>query len=90
MKLNDWQERALKTFIQAFFGVLIPEIVWMLSNTEQIGSLSAAWAILAPVVCSALSAGISAVWNIIKSADAPVEPREAVTVQEVEDDGSDV
>lgn len=64
MKLKDWQIRAVKTFIQAFGGVLIPELVLLLSNNLP-DSLTAAKAILIPAICSALAAGISAVWNII-------------------------
>ena len=64
IKLKDWQIRALKTFVQAFGGVLVPELVIMLN-----GGLPADWnaarLTLIPIVCSALAAGISAVWNII-------------------------
>ena len=64
MKLKDWQIRAIKTFVQAFGGVLVPEIVMLLTNglPENWNTL---WAILCPVLCAALAAGISAVWNII-------------------------
>ena len=64
MKLKDWQIRALKTFVQAFGGVLVPEIVMLLTNglPENWNTL---WTILCPVLCAALAAGISAVWNII-------------------------
>ena len=64
MKLKDWQIRALKTFVQAFGGVLVPEIVMILTNGLP-ESWSALWAILCPVICAALAAGISAAWNII-------------------------
>ena len=30
--MKDWQERAIKTFIQAFGGVLIPELVMILNG----------------------------------------------------------
>jgi len=63
-KLKDWQIRALKTFVQAFGGVLVPEIVMILTNGLP-ESWSALWAILCPVICAALAAGISAAWNII-------------------------
>lgn len=61
--MKDWLIRALKTFVQAFFGVLIPEICIMLNGgfPETIG---AAWLVLSPVVAAALSCAISAVWNI--------------------------
>ena len=62
--MKDWMIRAIKTFIQAFFGVLIPEVCAMLNNGWP-ESWSKAWIILAPVVAAALSAAICAVWNII-------------------------
>lgn len=62
--MPDWTIRAIKTFVQSFFGVLIPEVCVMLNGgfPESIGVL---WQILAPVVAAALSAAICAVWNII-------------------------
>lgn len=64
MKLKDWQIRAIKTFIQAFGGVLVPEVVMVL-NGNMPENWTTAWAILAPVVCAALAAGISAAWNVV-------------------------
>ena len=61
--MKDWMIRALKTFAQAFFGVLIPELVLMLQHGWP-EDWSTAWSILAPVVSAALAAAISAVWNI--------------------------
>ena len=63
-KWKDWQIRALKTFAQAFGGVLVPEVVMILQGGLP-ETWSKLWAILAPVVCAALAAGISATWNII-------------------------
>ena len=60
--MKDWFERALKTFVQAFFGVLIPQTVTMLSGGFP--DASTAWKILSPFVAAALAAGISAVWNL--------------------------
>lgn len=60
--MKDWMVRAIKTFVQTFFGVLIPEVCAMLSGGFP-ESVSAAWRVLAPVVAAALSASISAVWN---------------------------
>ena len=62
--MKDWMVRAIKTFVQAFFGVLVPEVCVILQNgfPENWGS---AWAYLAPVVSAALAAAIAAVWNII-------------------------
>lgn len=65
MKIN-WKDigiRALKTFVQAFLGIVIPEIIVILNGGFV--SWSTAWAILAPFVASALAAGISAVWNSV-------------------------
>lgn len=64
IKLTDWQIRALKTFCQAFGGVLVPELV-MILNGGLPESWSAAKLVLIPIICSALAAGFSAVWNII-------------------------
>lgn len=64
-QLPDWLVRAIKTFIQAFGGILIPELVVILQNGGFPADWSKLWAILAPILCSALAAGISAVWNII-------------------------
>lgn len=62
--MKDWMIRAIKTFVQAFFGVLIPELCVMLSVGFP-EDIHAAWLVLSPVVAAALSAAISAVWNII-------------------------
>ena len=61
--MKDWMIRAIKTFVQAFFGVLVPEIVVVLQHGWP-ESWSALWGYLAPVVAAALAAAISAVWNI--------------------------
>ena len=62
--MKDWMIRAIKTFVQAFFGVLIPALCTMLNGGFP-SSWSKAWVVLAPVVAAALSAAISAVWNIM-------------------------
>ena len=61
--MKDWMVRAMKTAAQTFGGILIPELVTILSGgwPESWGVL---WACLAPVVSTALSATICAVWNI--------------------------
>lgn len=63
-KFPDWAVRALKTFVQSFFGTLIPALVTML-NGGWPESWGAAWVVLAPAISAALAAGISAAWNII-------------------------
>lgn len=62
--MKDWQIRALKTFAQAFGGILVPELVLVLNGGFP-EDWNAVWAVLAPIVCSALAAGISAMWNVI-------------------------
>ena len=64
MKLKDWQIRAIKTFVQAFGGVLVPELV-MILNSGMPENWSVFWTVLAPVICASLAAGISAAWNVI-------------------------
>ena len=59
----DWAIRAVKTFVQAFLGVLIPAVVGVLN-----GGLPVDWGgvkiTIASALMAALAAGISAVWNI--------------------------
>ena len=62
--MSDWAIRALKTFVQAFFGVYIPAVCALLSGGWP-ESLSAAWALLAPAAAAGLSAAIRAVWNLV-------------------------
>lgn len=62
--MKDWMIRAIKTFVQAFFGVLVPELVAILQHGWP-ESWASVWAYLAPVVAAALAAAIAAVWNII-------------------------
>lgn len=62
--MPDWLIRSLKTFVQTFAGVLIPELCLILSGGFP-ADISEAWKALAPVVAAALSAAICAAWNII-------------------------
>lgn len=61
--MKDWLIRAGKTFVQAFFGVLIPEAAVLLQRGFP-ENWSGAWLLLGPVVSAALAAAISAVWNL--------------------------
>lgn len=61
--MKDWMVRAIKTFVQSFLGIVIPEGCALLAHGFP-ESLSLAWAVLAPVTASALAAAISAVWNL--------------------------
>jgi len=68
MKIKDVGSRALKTFVQAFLGVLIPQIVMMLNNYMDFDW--SAWTTYLPIITGALAAGISAAWNgIINASD---------------------
>ena len=62
--MADWFIRALKTFVKAFFGVLIPELCVILNGGFP-ENIKTTWVIFGPIVAAALSAGISAAWNII-------------------------
>ena len=62
--MKDWQIRTIKTFIQAFFGTLIPAVTLLLKDGFP-ENWSVAWAVLGPAIAAALSAAICAVWNII-------------------------
>jgi hypothetical protein len=61
--MKDWQIRAIKTFVQAFLGILIPELCAILKGTIP-QDISGWLAVGVPVGCSALAAGLSAAWNI--------------------------
>jgi len=74
--MKDWMVRALKTFVQAFFGVLIPEFVVMLRDGSVMG-WNKFWTLMVPVLCAALAAGISAAWNIIAEALKKMEDQDA-------------
>lgn len=62
--MRDWMIRAAKTFVQAFFGVLIPAVTTLLSGGWP-ESWGAVWLLLSPTVAAALSAAIAAVWNLL-------------------------
>lgn len=62
--MADWLIRALKTFVQAFSGVLIPELCVILNGGFP-ENIETTWVIFGPIAAAALSAGISAAWNII-------------------------
>lgn len=64
MKLPDWLIRTIKTFVQSFFGVLIPEVCIILNGGFP-ADVSTLWKVLSPVIAAALSAAICAAWNII-------------------------
>lgn len=63
--MPDWLIRTIKTFVQSFFGTLIPEVCAMLQNGWP-ESWHKAWIILAPTVAASVAAAICAAWNIIR------------------------
>lgn len=66
--IDDIWQRALKTFIQAFFGILIPELVVFLQDIQISGlSWESLWYAAVPIICSALAAAISAGWNTVNN-----------------------
>lgn len=81
--MKDWMVRAIKTFVQAFFGILIPEICVILNGGFP-ESWSKLWAVLAPTVSAALAAAICAVWNIILEA-MKEEPPAFIVDEEIQD-----
>lgn len=74
MDKKELRERVLKTFVEAFFAVLLPD-VGILVN-QIINEREVWWAVLLPVVASAIATGISAAWNVLRppkaSSDAVV------------------
>lgn len=63
-RFKDWQIRAIKTFIQSFGGIAIPEICLILSG--NLPTSFKGWvAVIIPILCASLAAGISSAWNII-------------------------
>lgn len=66
MKINDVWQRALKTFVQAALGVLVPQVIMMLNNYMDFDW--AQWTTYLPLITGALAAGISAAWNSIINA----------------------
>ena len=62
--MKDWMVRALKTFVQAFLGVAVPELVAILTGGLP-QDVTALKAVMIPILCAALAAGIAAAWNII-------------------------
>ena len=69
MKIKDVGRRAAKTFVQAFLGAIIPQVVLILTHVfDYDWSNWLTWGF--PIITGALAAGISAAWNgIINAAD---------------------
>lgn len=64
MSKKDCLVRAAKTFVQAFFGVVFAEGGAIASGIADWTDLKAVGAAFAPLVIAAISAGISAAWNL--------------------------
>lgn len=60
--MKDCLIRAIKTFVQAFLGVLIPKLIVVLEEAPNLLSLN--FEFIYALLPAALAAGISAVWNI--------------------------
>lgn len=62
--MKDWVVRTIKTFVQSFFGILIPEACVILGGgfPETIESV---WLIISPILAASLSAAICAAWNVV-------------------------
>lgn len=64
MKITDLWQRAGKTAVQAFFGVLIPQVVMILTNVlDYDWTQWYVWGL--PIITGALAAAISAGWNAL-------------------------
>ncbi len=60
--MKDCLIRAIKTFVQAFLGVLIPKLIVVLEEAPNLMSLN--FEFVYALLPAALAAGISAIWNI--------------------------
>lgn len=78
--MKDWLKRTVKTFIQAFFGVLLPELGAVLARGWP-QDWPAFWGLVAPVLIASVSAGICAVWNIINERITETEIRKNAETQ---------
>jgi len=64
---TDWKDiwaRTGKTFVQAFFGILIPQICIILEAGFP-ENWPMWWAYLSPILSSALAGGLCAAWNYL-------------------------
>lgn len=62
--LPDWAVRAIKTFVQAFLGVLIPAVIAVLDGGFPV-DWGAAKVTLISALMAAIAAGIAAAWNYV-------------------------
>lgn len=70
--LPDWLIRALKTFVQAFLGVLIPAVVSVLNGGLPV-DWGAAKVTMISAIMAALAAAISAAWNYLLEVNKEID-----------------
>lgn len=64
--MRDVLDRAVKTFIESFLVVFVPELVMVLQNVmEYDWSKWYIW--LVPILCGCLGTAISVTWNTIEN-----------------------
>lgn len=64
--MRDILSRAFKTFIEAFFAVLIPEIAVILQNVNNYDWTK--WYVwLAPIIAGCIGTAISITWNSLEN-----------------------
>lgn len=72
-KMPDWAVRTIKTFVQVFFGTLIPALIIALGTPPETWSAVLPWigGIFTPqlILGDCLAAAICAAWNCIKEMD---------------------
>ena len=61
--MKDWLVRAIKTFVQAFLAIAVPEVISILSGSALF-EIDNWKGYLIQIGFPALAAGISAVWNM--------------------------
>ena len=84
--MKDWVIRALKTFVQATVAYFVANIA-MIANHVVNWDFTDWKGWLMPILIGALSAGISAVWNIILESmnSKKIEEEISEIMKEIED-----
>lgn len=84
--MRDWMIRAIKTFVQSTVAYFVANITMITSHVVNWDFADwKGW--LMPILIGALSAGISAVWNIILESmnSKKIEEEISEIVKEIED-----
>lgn len=71
--MSDRAQRAVRTFVQAFLGTVVPLIVGKLADVKGVSDLPGLPSVLAPIVIGALGAAFSAAWNTLFPANPTPE-----------------